>query len=1152
MSSPNLLILATMVLAVAVSSACHPSYSYLRANKLSLDEVCPGGQTPTSELLLDDECGVKLTRMTGEAACRASNGDGCAVASMLTLNSVSLSQSFTEEAFAGDNDRAYNLASQGCALDNESACFLQAQILLQGDSPREKSRGFQLMDSRCWSGMGAICYTMGAVFEENATALREKKEAFKYYRQSCETGDPDGCYALGRMWEKGFGTSTNMTEAKKFYGRACDLNHKEGCVQVDREPPKDDRELVNEWARITTESFVDMAMDGCKRGFKHGCTFAGRLIDRGEIRGRYVGDEKAVAFYQQGCQQGAPESCHSLAIRTHAGAGVEANTKTAAQLAQKACDAGLDKSCTLHRDYLYRLFDQKKAESYAQTCEAPESKERGRACYLAGQAFAYGVNFDAAADKALELQLQGCELDYGDACEAAGRLLDEGEKVDQDTTRARQLYEKACDNGADFACHRLGVRLKNGEGVDKDVERAASLLERACERGWSEACGELGALYEEGKGVREDKGRAERLYRQGCATGHIASCTDLAHFYVNTGTEESMRQAFGLYKLGCANDDADACNEMGFIYSQFEDAESQTKAVEFFQKSCLLESGRGCSNLGLQYYWGDGAAKDRGKAVDLYTKACEMEFMLACERLADIYRTGEGAERDPARAAKLYGQACSSGEVSACHSLARMKLAGVKVDYEPKEALALYVRACEKGDDGGCVTASRLLTEGVHVERSLPRAYKLLEQGCEADGAASCDELADRLRIGFGVEADVEKADAHAQQSLDINRNACEANQPETCDHVAHQIAHGKGPKTDFSAAREFLRQKCEADVAPACREIAEQKSTGELFPRNREEGVDTLLTMCNKDGDATACFLAAYYMRRGKSDELRLTRSVDIYQKLCDAEYPGACHSLGTAYLHGLGVDADRTRALNILKGTCTEDESVGCLSYTSAMLIGGDTDNVESLYERSAAECRANHAAGCIRQAEFTGYGVVADQDLGAARKLYAKACDAGDLDGCARAEAIEAHQARLAKAKFETLAAACTPTTGDAGTTNDSPACVAAGLAAEYGIAGAEITPQRAAGFYDRACEAGSRLGCQLRVAMHQHAKAPLIGDDYYDTVEKACQLGSQDYCFVRGRQFASHDWDEGLELVSRACKSGSQRACLWLTANGEPVE
>ncbi|MGM0556413.1 MAG: hypothetical protein ACQEVA_08560, partial [Myxococcota bacterium] len=288
-------------------------------------------------------------------------------------------------------------------------------------------------------------------------------------------------------------------------------------------------------------------------------------------------------------------------------------------------------------------------------------------------------------------------------------------------------------------------------------------------------------------------------------------------------------------------------------------------------------------------------------------------------------------------------------------------------------------------------------------------------------------------------------------------------------------------------------------------------------------------------------CVQAAYFLRVGHTDEIDIARSVELWTSQCkEDDTSTACVRLGNAYFHGLGVTRDRGRGLDILAQTCTDSHRSGCLPYVLA-LTQLDTERIEERrYRRAAAECSIHNWAACVRQAEMLAGGLSVERDLSSAADAFERACEAGSPNACPKAAGLKKYASRL-QADPASLVQACE----DDGEPQD---CVAAGLAAEFDLTEA-TTRSRASNFYERACASENGLGCQLRVALSEHNKAPLVGDEMYTYFEKACRLGSPRYCYQQGIRFASHDWDVGVDMVQRACRGGVTNACLWLNSNGE---
>lgn len=1118
-------VIAALALLLGASlTSCSPTYTYNKADELPLEKVCDERANPRGELLMDAKCGVELTRMTAESACEAGNGEGCAMASFLTLTDKSVDDAVDMSQLTGDYERARALARRGCTRDNEASCLLESIALFQSPVAEDHQLALKLMDRRCQQGMGEICFMLGSMFEENGKTGHERQQSVAYYRESCTNENASGCFKYAELLDKGFGVAENDERARTFFNRACDMNHVEACAKVDREVGEDREEMLNEFVRVSKKSFIEMMQTGCENGFRHGCTFAGRLVDRGEIRTRYIGHETAVELFSAGCERGAAASCYYLARKVKNGRGAEANTATAAQLAAKACKLGHQKACTRQRDYTFRLFKQKDAEAHAEKCEQGDAES----CYLAGRAFAYDVNFDADYERAVELLVDGCELDYADACESAGALLVDEQDQPHDPDRAIGLLDKGCENGADHACFALGMAYEQGNGVERDFEKSELYLRLACEREVGVACGELGSYYEVGESVKQDLGQAEKLYSRGCASGNVDSCTNLAALLqVHQDSAESFGRALDLYQLSCANDEPRACAQLGNMLTSVDDKKLEAEGMDYLERSCMLEYGPGCRFFGLRYYHGKGTDEDPRRAMMLWQQACDLDDPTGCLYLGELYRDGEGVDKDGARALEIFEKSCEQGNADGCIRAAGMFLTHEQTDYQPMRGLQLYEKACQDGSDAACVGAADLLTEGIHVEQSFEKAVGYLETGCKADGMDSCDHLGEYLRLGIGVTKDVERANEHAQTMIDDAKEACRKNEDESCAYAAHLIAHSRGTDTNLDKARSYLQAQCTHDVEAGCREMAEQKATGELFERNREEAIASLESLC-EDGMETACEQTAFFLRFGRSDEIDLKRAVDLWEPLCEADETSlSCIRLGNAYIHGLGVDADEKRGLKLLSKTCTAADRDGCLNYTIAQVQERPDAVSKAVFERSKRECDRKNPAACVREANFLAHGVFGDRDLSGAADAFERACESGSVDACPLAEALRDNASRLS---------------------GDATSAVAAGLAAEFGV-GQQASADDAAAHYEKACAQDDRLGCQLRVSLASFNKAPLLGDAHYEHTRKACELGSASYCYDQGRRFASFHWDVGVEMIRRACRGDVQQACIWLNSNGE---
>ncbi|MFW5966178.1 MAG: tetratricopeptide repeat protein, partial [Persicimonas sp.] len=581
------------------------------------------------------ECGVELASLSSEAACEAGDDFGCAVAASLILEPESLTESFEVDSISPD-PRARKFADRGCKLGNEMACRLQVWMNMESNSIAKRVEASEVLEQKCSAGMGSMCYILGSLYEANASRAYDYADALDYYERGCRLEDADACWEAARMREKGLGTDKDADGAEENYRAACELRHDDACNEIDEKLPPVEDEEVAEWNRFASEAITEMNEEACQNGFRHACTFGGRLIERGELHSRYVDDERALSLFEEGCERGSAESCFYQARMVRDGRGTDPHTRRANAIAEESCEAGFSRGCRLERDTSYRLFNEERTASHAERCEDEDGEDRAVDCYLAGQALTYDGLVEPDPERARTLHLIGCDLEYGDSCLAAGRLFDPEEAdAAADRERAVKLYETACDLDAKEACYRLGRDYRLGDGVERDMARAVDYFEKGCDLGVPEACGSLGDLLAHGDEEFRDQERAEKLLRRGCGGGDLGACSDLGHFFLDSDSEESTETGLSLLNFACTNDEADACNGLGTFLSDVDDQELQNEAADHLEKGCLIDSASACANLGKMYAEGRGVERDTDRSMRLYQEACDEDHEEACRWLEE-------------------------------------------------------------------------------------------------------------------------------------------------------------------------------------------------------------------------------------------------------------------------------------------------------------------------------------------------------------------------------------------------------------------------------------------------------------------------------------------------------------------------------------
>lgn len=615
---------ATLVIFLAALAGCGGPAMYSVDDEKSWEELCPSDNPNANGFMLETQCNYRISTLTAEAACSTGDNLGCFLASVLYED---------EDSPIRDHDRAVEIGEWACEKGDPAACQAFAYVLFQGDI-YEKGRAYNMMRQTCLDGMGLSCHTIAEWYRDNSNTAKERRLAAGFFKRSCDLGYPAGCRDFAKVYDEGFGVARNKGRAQQLYTKACEMGERQSCLEVDQDPPHNEEDMWIESLGVTTEDYVSIYETACKNGFKHACTLAGFRIETGDIRGRYItlNYDRAADFYREGCKRGALPSCWSLAILVREGAGnLEANTQKATALAKKACDGGFQLGCKQYRNYRYRLWNEAEAAAWADKCEGGE----GEACFLAGRAYNYGVNFDRDRPRALELHEKGCELDYAPACEDAGRHYDEGWGTRSNAAEAAKFYTKACEGGTGYACYALAMAYATADGVEENISLALSHAETACDRDEDEACIFAGLRHEGGIGVEQDYEKARGFYEEGCAWRNVGSCTRYGILLrQGKGGEEDDEYARDLLARSCTNNHDEACFELAKMYESGEGDEDldegddpaseadPIEAADHYEMACLVGHGEACAELGRLHVEGKGVKKDADKAKLLREKAC--------------------------------------------------------------------------------------------------------------------------------------------------------------------------------------------------------------------------------------------------------------------------------------------------------------------------------------------------------------------------------------------------------------------------------------------------------------------------------------------------------------------------------------------------
>ncbi|PRP99015.1 putative beta-lactamase HcpD precursor [Enhygromyxa salina] len=326
------------------------------------------------------------------------------------------------------------------------------------------------------------------------------------------------------------------------------------------------------------------------------------------------------------------------------------------------------------------------------------------------------------------------------------------------------------------------------------------------------------------------------------------------------------------------------------------------------------------------------------------------------------------------------------------------------------------------------------------------------------------------------------------------------------------------------------------------------------------------------------ACFAAGRMYGAGIHGRRQPKRAVEMFEQACKAGHPGACTYLGSSYEHGVGVGADLARAQRYYESACNSGDGRACIGL-GTLIEAENPSQARVLFERGLDRLEA----GCVGEPEthcgalallhVQGIGVEIGLDEG--ERLYAMACDAGDVESCSAVAELVRSRDRARSDQYYARACdggylyACVqhgidlllgtgpdadPGAGvarlrEACEVGEPRACAALGTAYVSGV-GVEVDAQAGVALYERGCRDGDGYACgSLGLLYSLGTGVPRDLDRAGGLFAHACEAGDALACgnlgwmHLRGIGFPE-DRDGGVKLLDDACEAGDGRSCYRL--------
>ncbi|MBN2722500.1 MAG: sel1 repeat family protein [Deltaproteobacteria bacterium] len=358
------------------------------------------------------------------------------------------------------------------------------------------------------------------------------------------------------------------------------------------------------------------------------------------------------------------------------------------------------------------------------------------------------------------------------------------------------------------------------------------------------------------------------------------------------------------------------------------------------------------------------------------------------------------------------------------------------------------------------------------------------------------------------------------------------SNNMEVCNKLCHKGNAGACAKVCFSDNDvDACEMGCQGGEKSACiklkqlsgkplnkKDAADNKKTNPPDTKSKPDKkalqkaeLEKLKVMENEclKGNAQYCLMVGDIYKAGKMAKKDMSKATEYYSQACDKKIYSGCRELGNALIEGDGVERNPEKGIKLLDIACDNDIFSACgvlgLNYYAGLNIKKDQKKAVEYLTRA---CNANYFESCLPLARHL-YNLKTKRSASVSKK----------------------------RKIIGYLQNACTG--------NVAEGCLALGQAYSMGKL-VRKKHTRAQFFFTRACDLGSKKGCEEKKKYRNDGFYGLIQKNDLKTVEKSCKEGDAKACTVIGDTFASGlffktDEKKARTFLNEGCKNGDENAC-----------
>jgi TPR repeat protein len=252
-----------------------------------------------------------------------------------------------------DPAAALQLAVAGCTKKPDQ-CWGLVAYAETSLKKRDGARATTILEKGCEAKSGNACFRLGQEAEQGERGIaQDLPKASRALDKACEYGVARACLTLAAILEDGRGVGRNPARAKQLRTKADTLDGARRSSPQSNQGPNDEQACRQNHApdKCLAAATAFQETDAVKAEELHrvGCTAnksSCGLWTFAIDRMRRDDQSRGSRILEQGCEEGSPVACATLAEIQHLGFHTSPrNEARAAEVYQKACDGGDAYSC---------------------------------------------------------------------------------------------------------------------------------------------------------------------------------------------------------------------------------------------------------------------------------------------------------------------------------------------------------------------------------------------------------------------------------------------------------------------------------------------------------------------------------------------------------------------------------------------------------------------------------------------------------------------------------------------------------------------------------------------------------------------------------------------------------------------------------------